>query len=85
MFRQHLAAPYVRRPWQNANTAIQISVPFDYLASAAIRDPDDVIYLIVADVGGADLIITGNGRDFVETTYGPARVITARAFLEEFG
>lgn len=65
--------------------AEQISVPSDYLASAAIRDPDDVIYLIVADVGGADLIITGNSRDFVETTYGPARVITARAFLEEFG
>lgn len=65
--------------------AEQISVPPDYVATAAIRDPDDVVYLIVAEVGGADLIITGNSRDFVETTYGRTRVITARAFLEEFG
>lgn len=42
-------------------------------------------YRRVADVRRANLIITGNSRDIVETTYGPARVITARAFLEEFG
>lgn len=67
------------------NVAEHVQAPAEYQSTAAIRDPDDMIYLIVAEVAQADLIMTGNSRDFVETSYGQTRVITARAFLDEFG
>lgn len=67
------------------NVAEHVQIPRNHAPTGTIRDPDDMVYLIVAEVAQADLIMTGNSRDFVETSYGRTRVITARAFLEEFG
>lgn len=45
-------------------------------------DPKDVIYVLTASAGGADAILTGDLRDFVESHYGGVRVLSVRGFLD---
>lgn len=45
-------------------------------------DPKDVIYVLTASVGEADAILTGDLRDFVESHYGGAGVLSVRQFLD---
>ncbi|MFV3128265.1 hypothetical protein [Niveispirillum sp. KHB5.9] len=46
-----------------------------------MRDPKDVIYVLTATAGQADAILTGDMRDFIESHYGGARVLSVREFL----
>jgi putative PIN family toxin of toxin-antitoxin system len=47
----------------------------------SIADEDDVIYVVAAHVGRADVLVTGNHRDFTAARYGGARVVSAAEFL----
>lgn len=57
----------------------------DLVGPTRMRDPKDVIYVLTAVAGHADAILTGNFRDFTETHYGGARVISVREFLALYG
>lgn len=46
-----------------------------------ISDPKDVIYVLTASAGDADAILMGDLRDFIESHYGGARVLSVREFL----
>jgi putative PIN family toxin of toxin-antitoxin system len=47
----------------------------------AMADEGDVIYVVAAHAGQADLLVTGNHRDFTAAAYGGARVVSASEFL----
>ena len=51
----------------------------------SMPDEDDVIYVIVAVIANADVIVTGNTAHFIEPTYGRALVVSAREFLDMTG
>jgi hypothetical protein len=49
-------------------------------------DPDDNVLLAIAQVGQADLLVTGDKRDLLGLcSHGTARIVTARAALEAVG
>lgn len=50
-----------------------------------MRDPKDVIYILTATAGGADAILTGDLRDFIESHYGGVKVLSVRQFLDLHG
>ena len=47
-----------------------------------LPDEDDRIYLDVALTAGADMIVTGNTKDFPQDLCGEVRILTPREFLE---
>ena len=50
-----------------------------------LADLDDMIYLGTALAGEADMLITGNVRDFPEEACGSVGIMTPRAFLDRKG
>lgn len=53
-----------------------------FIGPTRMGDPKDVIYVLTAGIGGADAILTGDLRDFIESHYGDARVLSVRQFLD---
>lgn len=53
-----------------------------FIGPTHMGDPKDVIYVLTASIGGADAILTGDLRDFIESHYGGARVLSVRQFLD---
>jgi putative PIN family toxin of toxin-antitoxin system len=47
-----------------------------------LADPADEVYLATAVAGGADVLITGNIRDFTLPFYQSVEVLTPRAFVD---
>jgi len=51
-------------------------------AAPPLPDPKDSVYLATALASRADVIITGNARDFPPHLCEPVRILTPRAFLD---
>ena len=49
-----------------------------------LPDPDDVMFIEVSVAGGADCLVTGNLKHFPTERAHGVRVMSPRAFLEEF-
>lgn len=49
--------------------------------SLTLPDPDDVVYVETACAGNADIVITGNGKDFPDSFRG-IQILTPREFLD---
>lgn len=67
-----------------ARHALHVDVA-SFAGPVKISDPKDGVYVLIAAAGHADAILTGNFRDFTETQYGGARVISVREFLALYG
>lgn len=53
--------------------------------SIELPDPDDVVYLQTALAGKADIIVTGNRKDFPFAEYRGVRILSPREFLDLLG
>jgi putative PIN family toxin of toxin-antitoxin system len=51
-------------------------------SAAASSDPADTKFLHCAQAAQADYLVTGNKRDFPQTSYGPTRVMSAGELLD---
>jgi uncharacterized protein len=51
------------------------------VSAAASADPTDTKFLQCAQAARADFLVTGNKRDFPNSSYGPTRVVNASELL----
>lgn len=83
-FRPHLRARILSMAEDIARNAQHVDVT-SFAGPVKIADPKDAVYVLVAAAGHADAILTGDVRDFIESHYGGARVLSVREFLDLHG
>lgn len=83
------------RPKQRAVAAV-LAALIDHLEAVGIMvdpvagrfslaDPDDEAYLATAVAGRAEVLVTGNARDFVASPTHSINILSPRAFLDRAG
>lgn len=68
--------------------AVMVAVGHEVAPSAddvVLPDPDDVVYLQTALAAAADVLVTGNQRDFLNAAGGNVRILSPREFLTMVG
>lgn len=68
--------------------AVMLTVGHEVAPSAddfILPDPDDVVYLQTALAAAADVLVTGNQRDFMNAAAGNMRILSPREFLTLVG
>lgn len=75
--------PFSRRVRKIARTLLRLGVEVRPAAEpVALPDPDDAVYLQTALAGQAEVLVTGNRRDFPFAEYQGVRILSPREFLE---